>query len=858
MSDLESNTSPSGEQDLGASDGRNAEEMSEERRAMHTSVPHVPSEARSSPDSAGSSIRPRSSIDEEAPLSFSSASDRDSLPPAPAPSHGALSTSSSTLPPAVLPPQASRPSIPRPVLGRSGSDPHFGQPSTSRLPLDASTGAASGPSPHRNRMRYADPDQHWLSEDEGSNFSRDVRRHRRQQRRGSGPPHGGGGSSDGKDSDPDKDQSLYLTGEARNRHPISNKPATISNTEAMHGKDSAFLLPDMASVTPNLLSALECPTCTSVMQDPITLVCGHSLCLTCSVTESASKNIRETPPFAPLAAPTDVQAEQASEGEGSGITPLHPPDWLNTGDVKSKTVMSDAICPVSTCRKVTKARSGGRMGLRTDYVLQKLTTLLQSHLKFADDDAYDSGVAVNTVTLDDATPLPVRSQLAHHSSPDEEVKGEDTMKRIMGRKRPYWQPNKKKARSGVLPSPSLVPTLVSDMLSELECQVCVTLLYEPLTAPCGHTFCKRCLFRSLDHSSRCPLCRTELPGFGYFLTSPFNQTLINLLVTTFPLLYEERRDLIQKEEGDSGLDTPVFVCMVAFPHMPTNLHIYEPRYRLMMRRALDTNKRFGMVLPSRNNGGFSQYGTMLEIKNIQMFDDGRSLVETVGVYRFRILESGTLDGYNVGRVERVEDIPDEEEAELERLALARSTVRRQEERERARAAQEKESLGEKVGQQHMPGSIPPASGTVTPAVHGVPPPSSLAGAPALSEPTTSTADDSVELTNKQLLDECKNFVEALRTGSTPWLLQRLSSSLPPMPEDAREFTWWMAMLMPVDDHEKAKLLQVSPKIAGVVQFEVLTMVLLQITSYRLRLRLLVFWIQQMQGSWWFSRGCAIC
>jgi len=239
----------------------------------------------------------------------------------------------------------------------------------------------------------------------------------------------------------------------------------------------------------------------------------------------------------------------------------------------------------------------------------------------------------------------------------------------------------------------------------------------------------------------------------------------------------------------------------------------------MMRRAMDSNKRFGMVLPSRSNDGISQYGTMLEIDEIHVFDDGRSLVQTKGVHRFKILETGTLDGYSVGRVERIEDIRDEEEAELERPALARSA-------EQAR-------------------QNPPPSGATSPSggrsrapsiVRRLSRPTSPPANQAQTPPGPETQDTS-ELTNKELIDVCKSFVEALRTGSTPWLRQRLNDSMPPMPDDPREFTWWMAMLMPIDDHEKARLLQ--------------------ITSYRLRLRLLVFWIQQMQHSWWFSRGCTI-
>jgi Lon protease-like protein len=47
-----------------------------------------------------------------------------------------------------------------------------------------------------------------------------------------------------------------------------------------------------------------------------------------------------------------------------------------------------------------------------------------------------------------------------------------------------------------------------------------------------------------------------------------------------------------------------------------------------------------------------EYGTMLEIRSVQMLSDGRSMVETWGTWRFRILEKGVLDGYMVGRIER--------------------------------------------------------------------------------------------------------------------------------------------------------------------------------------------------------------
>ena len=128
--------------------------------------------------------------------------------------------------------------------------------------------------------------------------------------------------------------------------------------------------------------------------------------------------------------------------------------------------------------------------------------------------------------------------------------------------------------------------------------------------------------------------------------------------TAFPEEYAERQAVIEKDERDARLETPIFVCTLAFPGMPTILHVFEPRYRLMIRRCIESSSpRFGMLLPARASGasnaqGVSEYGTMLEIQSVQMLPDGRSMVETVGTHRFKLVEKGNLDGYTVGRIER--------------------------------------------------------------------------------------------------------------------------------------------------------------------------------------------------------------
>ena len=106
----------------------------------------------------------------------------------------------------------------------------------------------------------------------------------------------------------------------------------------------------------------------------------------------------------------------------------------------------------------------------------------------------------------------------------------------------------------------------------------------------------------------------------------------------------------------------------------------------MIRRCIESSKpTFGMVLPARGTGpgglqGVMEYGTMLEIQSVQMLPDGRSMVETVGTHRFRLLEKGNLDGYTVGRTERcVRSVQSKSKANVKHrrhLAGRRRTVAR--------------------------------------------------------------------------------------------------------------------------------------------------------------------------------------
>lgn len=206
------------------------------------------------------------------------------------------------------------------------------------------------------------------------------------------------------------------------------------------------------------------------------------------------------------------------------------------------------------------------------------------------------------------------------------------------------------------PAPS-VP-LPSFDAADLECALCMRLFYEPVTTPCGHTFCLKCLERCLDHNAKCPLCKDALSQCLASKKYSKNIIMEELIAKFLPEEFKERRRLYEEEmEELSNLNknVPIFVCTMAYPTVPCPLHIFEPCYRLMIRRCIETGTRqFGMCLGDPVKG-FAEYGCILEIRNLQFFADGRSVIDSVGKRRFRVLNQGQRDGYNTADIEYIED-----------------------------------------------------------------------------------------------------------------------------------------------------------------------------------------------------------
>ncbi|XP_070510085.1 LON peptidase N-terminal domain and RING finger protein 3 [Chironomus tepperi] len=203
--------------------------------------------------------------------------------------------------------------------------------------------------------------------------------------------------------------------------------------------------------------------------------------------------------------------------------------------------------------------------------------------------------------------------------------------------------------------------------SDFDCVLCCRTLYRPVVTPCGHTYCWVCLDRCMDYSTYCPLCMAPLIeqyrnhlNFNHIQ----NPTLLSLSrrnTTRFietamkryiPKIYAKR----QQQELEKEPAIPIFICTTAFPSVPCPLFIYEPRYRLMVRRAIESGTRqFGIVLAQSTRQRYVDYGTMLEIRDCVQLADGCSILSTVGTKRFRVIRRSEKDGYETANIEYIKD-----------------------------------------------------------------------------------------------------------------------------------------------------------------------------------------------------------
>lgn len=300
---------------------------------------------------------------------------------------------------------------------------------------------------------------------------------------------------------------------------------------------------------------------------------------------------------------------------------------------------------------------------------------------------------------------------------------------------------------------AILESVKTEVLKELDCQVCYSLMIDPYTTSCGHTFCRQCVTQILDHSSLCPICRRRLHMAS--CTDHGNRNLDLLTLKLFPDQYTPPplKTTGQCESG-SKMEVPLFVeDMLSFPTVPTYLHIFEPRYRLMVRNAIEKGDRtFGIVASSRKvrvqekcEKEHVQYGTLVYIDRFERLPNGKSLIRATGKYCFKVIESHIENGYHVGNIERVDDV----------------TLAKEERRE--------------------------ADETATRPAHGC-------GHPL------------DRVSTRHLFQIGHEFITKCHAQKIAWMNERRLMAYGPPPSDPEVFPYWFANILPIPLKEKYSLL----------------------------------------------------
>src|SRR5579864_6473610 len=128
------------------------------------------------------------------------------------------------------------------------------------------------------------------------------------------------------------------------------------------------------------------------------------------------------------------------------------------------------------------------------------------------------------------------------------------------------------------------------------------------------------------------------------------------------------RTAARPEPQRMTVQLPLFpLSTVLFPHMPLALHVFEERYRTMMRDCREQGITFG-VLAIREGlevgGGAVPYrvGTLAQLRDVEELPDGRYNLLVVGASRFHVESFSRERPYLTGEVRYLEDdalIPDD-------------------------------------------------------------------------------------------------------------------------------------------------------------------------------------------------------
>jgi Lon protease-like protein len=122
-------------------------------------------------------------------------------------------------------------------------------------------------------------------------------------------------------------------------------------------------------------------------------------------------------------------------------------------------------------------------------------------------------------------------------------------------------------------------------------------------------------------------------------------------------------------------ELPLFpLSTVLFPYATVQLHVFEDRYRQLVRDCMEFDTSFGIVLIRSGSevGGTAEpymVGTTVRISRVHTYDDGRMDIQVQGEARFRIRKIDESKPYLVGYVEPVVELELEDSPRADALIM---------------------------------------------------------------------------------------------------------------------------------------------------------------------------------------------
>lgn len=164
----------------------------------------------------------------------------------------------------------------------------------------------------------------------------------------------------------------------------------------------------------------------------------------------------------------------------------------------------------------------------------------------------------------------------------------------MASEQPSIISNDNEGQSSQSASTAVLPHL-GDLEKAVECHLCLLMVCEPISAACGHTFCRLCLVRSLRrYQKKCPTCRSVCHVNAE--DAPVNIMIKSIAMAINPTLYTSRLQEIEAEKASWNTVLPIFYYNQAlFPGCKLSLHLFEPRYKIMMQRIINSTRMFAYV-----------------------------------------------------------------------------------------------------------------------------------------------------------------------------------------------------------------------------------------------------------------------